>query len=237
MMRAIFAAAVLATASGCASTPPLQSNESIQVVDAAELPPPAASNVGGGYLIGAYDRLMVDVLGFEELSKREFQVDAAGNIALPIAGAVRAAGRTPDDVAQDIVTKMRAGYVRNPQVSVNLFQSTSQYVTIEGQVTEPGNYPLVGDMTLMRAVAAAKGVSEFAKLDDVVVFRTVEGKRMVALYNLAAIRRGFYNDPQLYAKDVVVVGDSPGRRLFTRIVQASSLITAPIIALVSSNAL
>lgn len=237
MMRAIFAAVVLATASGCASTPPLQSNDSIQVVDAAELPPPVAATIEGGYLIGVYDRLMVDVLGFEELSKREFQVDAAGNIALPIAGAVRAAGRTPDDVAQNIVTKMRAGYVRNPQVSVNLFQSTSQYVTIEGQVTEPGNYPLVGDMTLMRAVAAAKGVSEFAKLDDVVVFRTVEGKRMVALYNLAAIRRGFYGDPQLYAKDVVVVGDSPGRRLFTRIVQASSLITAPIIALVSSNAL
>jgi polysaccharide export outer membrane protein len=237
MMRAIFAAVVLATASGCASVPPLQSNESIQVVDAAELPPPAAARMESGYRIGVFDRLLVDVLGFEELSKREFQVDAAGNIALPIAGAVRAAGRTPDEVAQDIVTKMRAGYVRNPQVSVNLFQSTSQYVTIEGQVTEPGNYPLVGDMTLMRAVAAAKGPSEFAKLDDVVVFRTVDDKRMVALYNLAAIRRGYYADPQLYAKDVVVVGDSPGRRLFTRIVEASSLITAPIIALVSSNAL
>lgn len=237
MMRAFFAAVVLATVSGCASVPPLQSNESIQVVDASELPPPTAANMATGYRIGVYDRLLVDVLGFEELSKREFQVDAAGNIALPIAGAVRAAGRTPEEVAEDIVTKMRAGYVRNPQVSVNLFQSTSQYVTVEGQVTEPGNFPLVGDMTLMRAIAAAKGPSEFAKLDDVVVFRTVDDKRMVALYNLAAIRRGYYSDPQLYAKDVVVVGDSPGRRMFTRIVQASSLITAPIIALVSSNAL
>ncbi|KAB2852731.1 MAG: polysaccharide export protein, partial [Sphingopyxis terrae] len=164
-------------------------------------------------------------------------VDAAGNIAVPIAGAVRAAGRTPDQVAQEITARMQAGHVRNPQVSVNVFQSTSQYVTVEGQVTEPGNYPLVGDMTLMRAVAAAKGPAEFAKLDDVVVFRTVNNQRMAALYSLAAIRRGYYSDPQLYAKDVVVVGDSPGRRLFTRIVEASSLITAPIIALVSSNAL
>jgi polysaccharide export outer membrane protein len=237
MMRAIFAAVILATASGCASIPPLQSNESIQVVDAAELPPPAAAGMEGGYEIGAFDRLLIDVLGFEELAKREVQVDAAGNIAFPIAGSVRAAGRTPGQVAQEIAARMQAGHIRNPQVSVNLFQSTSQYVTVEGQVTEPGNYPLVGDMTLMRAVAAAKGPAEFAKLDDVVVFRTVNDKRMVALYNLAAIRRGYYSDPQLYAKDVVVVGDSPGRRLFTRIVEASSLITAPIIALVSSNAL
>lgn len=237
MMRAIFAAAILATVGGCASIPPLQSNESVQVVDAKELPPPTVANIEGGYHIGVFDRLIVDVLGFEELNKRELQVDAAGNISLPIAGAVRVAGRTPDEVAQDIAAKMRAGHVRHPQVSVNLFQSTSQYVTVEGQVIEPGNYPLVGDMTLMRAVAAAKGPSEFAKLDDVVVFRTVDDKRMVALYSLAAIRRGYYGDPQLYAKDVVVVGDSPGRRLFTRIVAASSLITAPIIALVSSNAL
>ena len=237
MMRAIFAAVILAMASGCASVPPLQSNESIQVVDASELPPPAAAGMEGGYEIGVFDRLLIDVLGFEELAKREVQVDAAGNIALPIAGSVRAAGRTPDQVAQDIKARMQAGYIRNPQVSVNLFQSTSQYITVEGQVTEPGNYPLVGDMTLMRAVAAAKGPAEFAKLDDVVVFRTVNDKRMVALYNLAAIRRGYYSDPQLYAKDVVVVGDSPGRRLFTRIIEASSLITAPIIALVSSNAL
>ncbi len=237
MMRAIFTAVILATASGCASLPPLQSNESIQVVNASELPPPSAAGMKSGYEIGVFDRLLIDVLGFEELAKREVQVDAAGNIAFPIAGLVRAAGRTPDQVAQTITARMQAGHIRNPQVSVNLFQSTSQYVTVEGQVRDPGNYPLVGDMTLMRALAAAKGPSEFAKLDDVVVFRTVNEKRMVALYNLPAIRRGYYSDPQLYAKDVVVVGDSPGRRLFTRVIEASSLITAPIIALVSSNAL
>lgn len=237
MTRVIFAALALVMTGGCAGKAlPLQSNEYIEVVGGTELPAPASS-AEGGYRIGAFDRLIVDVIGFEELNKREFQVDAAGNIAVPIAGTVRAAGRTPEQVTGEITAKMRAGYVRNPQVSVNLFQSTSQYVTVEGQVIEPGNYPVVGNMTLMRAVAAAKGTGEFAKLDDVVVFRTVGSKRMVALYNMAAIRRGYYPDPVIYAQDVVVVGDSPGRRLFTRIVQASSLVTAPIIALVSSNAL
>lgn len=237
MTRVIFAAAALVMATGCADKVlPLQTNEYIQLVGGTELPAPV--NAGeGGYRIGAFDRLIIDVIGFEELNKREFQVDAAGNIAVPIAGTVQAAGRTPEQVTSDIAAKMRAGYVRSPQVSVNLFQSTSQYVTVEGQVIEPGNYPVVGNMTLMRAVAAAKGMGEFAKLNDVVVFRTVGDKRMVALYNLAAIRRGYYPDPAIYAQDIVVVGDSPGRRLFTRIVQASSLVTAPIIALVSSNAL
>ncbi|HWW55881.1 MAG TPA: polysaccharide biosynthesis/export family protein [Sphingopyxis sp.] len=237
MTRVIFAAAVLAMTGGCAEKVlPLQSNQYIEVIGGTELPAPTQV-AEGGYHIGAFDRLIVDVIGFEELNKREFQVDAAGNIALPIAGTVRAAGQTPEQVTGEIVAKMRAGHVRNPQVSVNLFQSTSQYVTVEGQVIEPGNYPVVGNMTLMRAVAAAKGAGEFAKLDDVVVFRTVGDKRMVALYNMAAIRRGYYPDPSVYAQDIVVVGDSPGRRMFSRIVQASALVTAPIIALVSSNAL
>lgn len=237
MTRVIIAALVLAMTGGCAGkTLPLQSNEHIEVVGGTELPAPAYAG-DAGYRIGSFDRLIVDVIGFAELDKREFQVDAAGDISLPIAGTIRAAGQTPQQVADEIVSKMRAGYVRNPQVAVNLFQSTSQYVTVEGQVIEPGNYPIVDNMSLMRAVAAAKGPAEFAKLEDVVVFRTVGDKRMVALYNMAAIRRGHYPDPTLYAQDIVVVGDSPGRRLFSRIVQASALVTAPIIALVSSNAL
>ncbi|WP_196782026.1 hypothetical protein, partial [Salmonella enterica] len=69
-------------------------------------------------------------------------------------------------------------------------------------------------MTLMRAVATAKGTTEFAKLDDVVIFRTVNGQKMAALYNLKAIRQGAYDDPEVFANDVVVVGDSPARRLF-----------------------
>lgn len=237
MTRVIFAVAALVVMSGCAGkTLPLQSNEHIQVVGGTELPAPVVAD-DSGYLIGAFDRLIVDIIGFEELNKREFQVDAAGNIAVPIAGTIRAAGQTPEQVTAEIAAKMRAGHVRNPQVSVNLFQSTSQYVTVEGQVMEPGNYPVVGNMTLMRAVAAAKGTGEFAKLDDVVVFRNVGDKRMVALYNMAAIRRGYYPDPALYAQDIVVVGDSPGRRLFARLVGASTLITGPIIALISSGAL
>ncbi len=229
----------VALLSGCAGGPPvLKGNPMVQVVDATELPAPTEADgaVGGqGYRIGPFDVLVVDVFGFEELNAREIQVDAAGNIALPIAGSVNVGGRTPSEAMSAIAQQMRAGYVRDPKVSINLKESVSQYVTIDGQVGQPGNYPMVGDMTLMRSIAAARGSNEFAKLNDVVLFRTVNGKKMVALYDLGAIRRGDYPDPQVYARDLVVVGDSPARRLLRDIIQGSALITTPIVALIQNS--
>lgn len=232
----IMTAALLA---GCAGGPPvLKGNPLVQVVDATELPAPTEADgaVGSrGYRIGPFDRLVVDVFGFESLKAREIQVDASGDIALPIAGTVKVGGRTPSEATALITQQMRAAYVRDPKVSVNLTESVSQYVTIDGQVGQPGNYPMVGDMTLIRSIASAKGANEFAKLDDVVLFRTVNGQKMVALYNLAAIRRGDYPDPQVYARDMIVVGDSPARRLLRDIIQGSALITTPIVALIQNS--
>lgn len=224
---------------GCAGGPPvLTGSAMVHMVDATELPAPTEADgaVGSrGYRIGPFDRLVVDVFGFDTLKAREIQVDAAGDIALPIAGSVKVGGRTPAEAVEAITQQLRAGYVRDPKVSVNLTESVSQYVTIDGQVGQPGNYPMVGDMTLMRSIAAARGANEFAKLNDVVLFRTVNGQKMVALYNLKAIRRGDYPDPQVYARDLVVVGDSPARRLLRDIIQGSALITTPIVALIQNS--
>lgn len=239
VMKFIPLVASVALLGACAGGPPvLTGSPSVQVVDQTALPAP--SEVDGaigssGYRIGAFDRLIVDVFGFEELKAREVQVDAAGGIALPIAGSINAAGRTPAEVSTLITEQMRAGFVRDPKVSVNLKESVSQYVTVDGQVGLPGNYPMVGDMTLMRSIAAARGTGEFAKLNDVVIFRTVNGQRMVALYDLRAIRHGNYADPQVYAKDLIVVGDSPARRLLRDVIQASGLITTPIVALIQTS--
>ena len=84
-------------------------------------------------------------------------------------------------------------------------------------------------MTLMRAVARAQGISDLAKLDDVVVFRTVDGRKLAALYNLGMIRRAAYADPAIYAGDVVVVGRSEARRLFKDVLAAGGLVTTPLI--------
>ena len=81
----------------------------------------------------------------------------------------------------------------------------------------------------MRAVANAKGASEFARLDDVVVFRSVEGKPMAALYNLGAIRRGLYPNPKIYANDIIIVGNSSARRMFQQFLQIAPLLTTPVV--------
>ena len=62
-----------------------------------------------------------------------------------------------------------------------------------------------------------------------VIFREVDGQRFAGLYNLKGIRRGNYPDPEVYANDVILVGDSPGRRLFKDVIQAAPLFTTPLI--------
>jgi polysaccharide export outer membrane protein len=181
------------------------------------------------------DRLSIDVFGMPEVGRDNIQVDASGQISFPLVGSIAAIGRTPDELASEIEAGLRSNHVRNPQVSVNLVETVSRVVTVDGQVTRPGLYPAVGSMTLMRAVAIAGGMSEFANLEDVVVFRTVDGQRMAGLYNLKAIRAGTYADPEVYADDVIVVGDSPSRRLFRDIIQGSSLLTTPLLLLFNRN--
>jgi polysaccharide export outer membrane protein len=224
---------LLGALAACASTPPLASSQNVTVVDAATLPAPTRDDLSVAqrpYLIGPFDKLAIGVFGVPELSG-EVQADASGRVSVPLIGSVDAAGKTPTELAAVIAQGLRGRYVRNPQVTVNLKDTVSQVITVDGEVREPGLYPVVGRMSLMRAVATAKGVSEFAKLDDVVIFRTVESKKLAALYSLKAIRRGAYEDPEVFAGDVVVVGDSPGRRLFKDVISSSGLLTAPIIAL------
>ena len=218
---------------GCGSRPQLTSTPTLQVTDGNSLPAPSGTDLVGEtrpYLIGPFDRLSVDVYGVPDLSK-QVQADAAGKIQLPLVGEIQASNQTTAQLAEAIEGRL-ARFVRRPDVSVNVTESVSQVLTVDGQVMQPGLYPVVGKMSLMRAVALAKGTTEFAKLDDVVIFRTVGGQRMAALYNLKQIRQGVYDDPEVFANDVVVVGDSPGRRLFKDILASTPLLVSPVVALI-----
>ncbi|HCB75837.1 MAG TPA: transposase [Sphingomonas bacterium] len=181
-------------------------------------------------LIGPLDTIQVDVFNVPDLS-REMQVDSGGRIAMPLVGTIDARGKTAQEVAGAIEEALRGRYVRNPQVTINIKSSVSQVVTIDGQVVEPGLYPVTNQMTLMRAIASAKGMSEFARQEEVVILRTVGGRKMAGLYNMEAIRRGAYDDPPIYANDVIVVGDSPQRRLFRDFVSLAPLLAAPLVAI------
>lgn len=235
-MRKLCIALLVASAlAGCARHEPLRSNGQLTVVEGSSvLPPPGRADLTAAdrpALIGPLDTIEVDVFNVPDLN-REMQVDASGRIAMPLAGTIDVRGKTASEVAAEISQALRARYVRNPEVTVNIKSSVSQVVTIDGQVVEPGLYPVTNQMTLMRVIASAKGLSEFARQDDVVILRTVGNQRMAGLYNVAAIRRGAYDDPPVYANDVIVVGDSPQRRLFRDFVSLSPILAAPLIAIV-----
>lgn len=222
--------------SGC-STPHLGGNPNLSVVSGDALPPPTPGDLiapNRAYLIGPADRLSIEVYGLPDLT-RNVQVDASGQFAYPMLGTISASGTTVAALTTTIREGLRAHYVRDPQVTINLVEAPAQTFTVDGQVDEPGPYPAIGRVTLMRAVARAKGATEYARLSYVVVFRTVGGQRMAALYDLRSIRNGLYDDPEIFAGDVVVVGESMARRLFRDILNSATLLTAPIITLLQRN--
>lgn len=226
--------AVLVLLAACVHTPPLAPAPGLTIVNETALPEPARTDLSAGdrpSLIGPLDVINVEVFGVEDLS-RELQVDLGGQITMPLIGKIDARGETPSELAVKIASLLRGRYVRNPDVTINVKSSVSQNVTVDGQVTQPGLYPVTNQTTLMRAIASAKGLSEFANLEDVVILRTVNGQRMAALYNIGAVRRGAYADPPIFANDVVIVGDSPTRRLFRDIVSTAPLIAAPLVAII-----
>lgn len=216
---------------GCSSTPkPIGGAAGLQVVE-GNLPPPTRSDVfdvGDAYAVGPLDTLKIGVFGIPDLAERTVRVDANGQIAFPLIGTVDVQGLTPSQVSNLIETRLRAQYVRDPRVTTNLETTENRTMTIYGQVQIPGVYPVVGKTTLIKAVATARGLAEYANARDVVVFRTVEGQKMATLYNLDAISRGLYDDPRIYPNDTVVVGDSASRRLFQDIVGAATLIATPL---------
>ncbi|MBK6707769.1 MAG: polysaccharide export protein [Sphingomonadales bacterium] len=238
MKKIVLPLAALSLLAGCAGPGALGGASNITVMQGSELPAPDRADLlseSRPYLIGPFDKLMIDVFGIEELSKKEVQTDASGRISFPLAGVIEAAGRTPAEIEDEIETRLRSRYVRDPQVTVNLQETVSQVITVDGQVKKPGLYPVIGKMTLMRAVATAEGTAEFAKLDDVVIFRTVNGQQLAALYNLKAIRRGNYSDPEVFANDVVVVGDLQARRLFRDALQLLPVLTTPLVIALQNN--
>lgn len=233
LVRLTICAGIAFLAAACSTTPaPVGLAASAQAIE-GDLPAPTAADFAQPvrpFYLGPGDKIRVDVFGVAELA-REAQVDSAGQVAFPLIGSVEAAGRTPSQLASDIQGRLQGRYVKNPQVTVNVVESSNQTLTVEGQVARPGMYPVTGRMTLQRAVAAAGGVSEFAKLNDVIIKRDVGSQTYVGIYNLGAIRRGNYPDPEVFPTDIVVVGDSKERRLFRDLLQVVPLLTTPIILL------
>jgi len=235
--RALAMLLALCALAGCVSAPRLGGDPALRVVHSSELPAPdpaESMNSARPYYVGPYDKLTIDVYGMPGLANREVQVDASGKITYPLAGAVAVSGRTTREIEQLMAERLQANFLRNPQVTVLLKENASQLVTVDGQVARPGRYPVIGEMSLVQVMSLAGGTNDNSKLDDVVIFRTVNGQKLAALYDLKAIRHGQYADPEVFANDVVMVGDNVARRYFKDLLQAVPIITGPLIVAIQS---
>jgi len=162
----LFVAAFLAPAIFCSAQdkPP---------ADQPAMPPAVPMTVN--YVIGTTDVVAVTVLKEPTLSGT-MMVRPDGMISLPLLGDVKAAGKTPLQLADDVATKLRK-YIQDPNVTVVLNQMNSKKVYLIGMVGKVGPIEMTPGMTLLEAIASAGGVSEDANTKKIYILRTEEGKQ------------------------------------------------------------
>lgn len=135
-----------------------------------------------GYLLDAGDRLRITVFGQQGLTN-SYAVDAAGNITMPLVGAIPARGLTTDQLSQSIAERLRQGYIREPQVAIEV--EAYRPFFIHGEVGTPGQYPYVANMTVENAIAIAGGFGPRADKSKVTLTRVLGGQSVKATVGLS----------------------------------------------------
>ncbi len=174
------------------------------------------------YKIGPLDVVEITVFKVPELSK-VVQLSEVGTLNYPLIGELNVAGMTARQVEQKLTAALGEKYLRNPQVSVFVKEYNSQRITIEGTVKKPGVYPLKGGLTLLQAVALAEGMDATVSDNTLVVFRTTQGKKSVAKFDIGELRSGAIGDPPLRAGDVIVANPSQVKQGFDFILKSLRL--------------
>jgi polysaccharide export outer membrane protein len=212
--------ALLAILAACADSRggPIPYSDTFAAPDA-----PSLQTLEAGYKIAPMDKLAIKVFKSEDISG-DYDVDLAGHISLPLIGEVEAANLTTAQLDQKLTQKLGEKYLEHPDVSVSIKQSSGRLVTIDGAVRNGGSFPLAGNLTLMQAIALAHGTTEDANAHRVAIFRTIEGKRQAAAFDLVSIRRGQAQDPPVYAGDIIVVDGSSVRAMEKRLLQSIPLL-------------
>jgi polysaccharide export outer membrane protein len=226
MSRNLFALlALVLLLAGCASGSGIRNGSAKAVEATAVLPPPDSTSASGAYVgvsdyrMGPLDLLEISVFQVDDLN-RTVRINSSGQISLPLIGAIQAGGRTIPELETAIATRLQDSFLQDPQVTVFVKEFSSQRVTVEGAVKQPGIYPITGRTTLLQALALARGFEQLAEERNVVVFRTIEGKRMAAVFDIRAIRAGELEDPQVYGDDIVVVDRSGPRSALKAVIDS-----------------
>ncbi len=176
-MRACMPCAVLLIAlslAGCVGGPfPLAGAGGPVAIPTAAFVPVDPMDSEVAYTLDSGDKLRVTVFGQDGITNT-YIVDAGGNLILPLVGSVRARGLTARALSAAIAERLRAGFIREPHVAVEV--ETYRPFFILGEVTAPGQYPFVPHMTAETAVAIAGGFTPRALHGPVQITRTLDGE-------------------------------------------------------------
>lgn len=177
----------------------------------------------GTYRLNAFDRFKVQVFGADELSG-DYIVEPSGIATFPLIGTVEVAGLTSTELAAMLEARYARRYLRDPKISVQLQQFTSQMVTVEGSVNTPVVFEMIGETNLVTAVARAGGPTDLANTRRVVVLRKINGVQNAAAFDLARIREGLDPNPVIYGGDIVIMDGSELKAAYREIVSVVPLI-------------
>ena len=125
--------------------------------------------------LGSGDVIRISVHGEPDLSFEEVRLTDAGTFTFPFIGEVDANGKTPGEVRNVLVEKLKDGYLIDPRVSVSVVNYREFYIS--GEVKLPGGYPYQPGLTLDRAIALAGGLTERASTKRMTIVRGSEGSR------------------------------------------------------------
>jgi polysaccharide export outer membrane protein len=168
---------------------------------------PAALNAGEdqAYKIGPQDVLKIDVWKEEQLT-RTVPVRPDGKITLPLLNDVQAVGLTPMELAGVISDQLKK-YISNPQVTVSVAEINSRRVYVTGEVTKAGAYALLPHMTILQALSSSGGFTQFARMKNIYVLRTENGKQVKMPFNYkeAVSGKNPEQNIELLPGDVIVV--------------------------------
>ncbi len=119
--------------------------------------PTVVADDAGDYRVGARDVISVTIDDWAELS-RSYEVTAGGTFLMPYAGRITAVGKTQEELAEEIATKLRGTYLKEPVVTVRVIQFTSRTVMVQGAVKSPGPFQIEGNPSVVRVIAVAGGL-------------------------------------------------------------------------------
>jgi polysaccharide export outer membrane protein len=184
----------------------------------AALYAPFALAQSSGYLIQPGDTLALTVLEDETLN-RELLVLPNGQISVPLAGTVQAAGNTVEAVESTIADRLASNFAVRPSVFLSVITVSEEGLTfpiyVVGEVLEPGVFEVETGTTLLQAIALADGPDRFAATKRIQLRRRdpATGQEKLYIFNYNAVERGGAIQAMITLRqgDVIIV---PERRLF-----------------------